>query len=1077
MARGTPAYNLPEAWRLQGALDLAALQKSLDELVRRHEILRTCIVAQEGKPRQHILRCARIELEVVDVAGAADPESELERQLQSEARRPFDLTHAPLARAVLFRRSAEEHTLLVNLHHIISDAWSQRVFMRELGLVYGACTNAAAVCLPELPVQYADFALWQRETLENAAGRDDLAYWQEKLRKPFKKVLLPADYPRRAVRSFKGATQFFQISRHLTNVLRELSRHEGVTLFMTLLAAFKTLLHRYTQEADIIVGSPMAGRERVEVEGLIGLFVNTHALRSDLSGDPSFRELLGRVREVVLAAYAHQELPCEVVMQAQPSARTAVGHPLFEVVFGWQGAPLERLQFPGLEATRYELDTGTAKFEWTVLTSESQDGSLRLRSEFSTDLFEPETMARLMHQFLVLLERAAADPDGRLSELLLATESERQKLLVDYNQTAADYERNSCISEVFEAQVQRSPEAVALDFAGQVMTYGSLNARANQLGWHLRTCGVSRGVKVGLCLERSCEMIVSILAILKAGGAYVPLDRAYPAERLSFMLQDSGCSVLVTDSGWFSGKPTLSRVAQVICLDREQPRVAAQSQENLQTTPSPTAPAYVMYTSGSTGKPKGVLVPHRAVLRLVRNTNYLKFSPELVFLHLAPISFDASTFEIWGALLNGARLVIYPPQVPSLEQLGRKIRESGITTLWLTAGLFHQMVDNQLENLRGLKHLLAGGDVLSPAHVARASRQLSGCELINGYGPTENTTFTCCYRLRGEWPEERSVPIGQPISNTKVYVLNGRMAPVPVGVPGELYTTGDGLADGYLNQRELTAQKFVSNPFSEDPNSRLYRTGDVVRWLADGNLEFLSRNDSQLKIRGYRVEPGEVEGALAAHPAVQAATTVARRNNSGTNQLFAYVVPQPNQKVEESELREFLASKLPSYMVPARILSLSTLPLTPNGKIDRSALPEPGPDSMQSDPQLQVPPRTPIEETLCSIWCEVLGRARVGVHEDFFQLGGHSLLATQVISRIAGRCNVELPVVAIFEGPTIARLAAIIERTQQEQPDFQPSVIQRAGPARAAELLERLGEFSEAELDELLRDPELANLL
>ena len=1076
MAGGTAAYNLPEAWRLKGTLDVAAVQQSLDELVSRHEILRTSIVNQEGRPRQNILSSARIELQLVDLCGAAHPERDLEDKLAAEARRPFDLSCAPLARAVLFRLSAEESMLLVNLHHIISDAWSQRVFMHELGLAYAAFAKGTPLCLPDLPVQCADFTLWQREMLQTEADRGDLAYWEEQLRGPIKKTLLPTDHPRRVVRSYQGATRFFEISPQLAGSLRELSRQEGVTLFMTLLAAFKTLLHRYTREDVIVVGSPMAGRDRVEVEGLIALLVNTHALRSDLSGDPTFRELLKRVREVVLGAYEHQELPCEVLVQTLSGNRTTVGHPLFEVVFGWQGASLDRLHWPGVEATRIELDTGTAKFEWTVLVSERQDGSLHLRSEYSTDLFEPETMSRLMDQFLVLLGNVAAEPNRRLSELPVITEAERHKLLVGYNHTDTDYERDSCIHELFEAHARRNPDAVALSFAGQEMTYGSLNGRANQLARHLQACGVTPGTKVGICLERSWEMIVGILAILKAGGAYVPLDRAYPSERLSLMLADSGCAVLVTDSAWFSKQQGLPTVAHVICLDREQPRLAAQSQENLPKTISPTALAYVMYTSGSTGRPKGVLVPHRAVLRLVRNTNYLKFSDELVFLQLAPIAFDASTFEIWGALLNGARLVIYPPQVPSLQELGQTIRDSGITTLWLTAGLFHQMVDDQLETLRGLKHLLAGGDVLSPAHVAKASRELSGCQLINGYGPTENTTFTCCYTVPAGWPEGLAVPIGHPISNTRAYVLDQHRAPVPVAIPGELYTSGDGLADGYLNQPELTATRFVPNPFSKDCQSRLYRTGDIVRWLPDGNIEFLCRNDGQLKIRGYRVETGEVETALARHPGVQATATVARVDNSGTNQLFAYVVPQPGQNVVESDLREFLASKLPPYLVPARILTVSALPLTANGKIDRKALPEPLKDSVQPDPNLQVPPRTPLEETLCDIWCEVLGRRSVGVHEDFFQLGGHSLLATQVISRVGKRCLVELPVVAIFEAPTIARLAPIIDRTRQEQPVSTALVIQRAGPGRASELLDRLGEFSEAELDELLRDPELKNL-
>jgi aspartate racemase len=1075
MAPDTPTYNLPEIWRLKGHLDLVALQRSLDEMVCRHEILRTSIQARDGKPEQVILSSARIDLQIVDVPQTENPEAELQRQLRAEAQRPFSLGCAPLARAVLFRRAAHEHVLLLSLHHIISDAWSQRVFMHELAKCYTGFVTGTACSLPALPIQYADFTLWQREMVQGEAGRCDLAYWQEKLRKPFKPLLLPSDHSRRAVRSCNGATQFCSLPASLVDSLRELSRGQGVTLFMTLLAAFKTLLHRYTQEEDIVIGSPMAGRERVEIEGLIGLFVNTHALRSDLSGDPTYLQLLRRIREVVLEAYAHQEVPCELVMQTFQGERTTVGHPLFQVVFGWQGADPESLVLPGLEATLMEVDTATAKFDWTVLVTECE-GGLSLRSEFSTDLFEPESTARWMHQLQVLLESIVANPDQRISELPLLRPAERDQLLVEWNQTTTEYERNSCVHELFEAQAERTPEHIALVFEGRTMTYAELNRRANQLARRLIAEGVMPGAKVGLCLQRSFEMIIGILGILKSCSAYVPFDRSYPNERLAFMFQDCSVSVVVTDGGWLSNQVMPSTVKKVICLDKEEAQLAEADRENLQTPATHSSLAYVMYTSGSTGTPKGVLVPHQAVVRLVRNTNYLEFSNDQLFLQLAPITFDAATFEIWGPLLNGARLVIFPAHLPSLEELGRTIRDNRITTLWLTSGLFHQMVDHQLQNMRGLKHLLAGGDVLSPAHVARASRELSGCQIINGYGPTENTTFTCCYRLPTLWPEDRPVPIGRPIANTRVYVLDKHLAPVPIGVPGELYASGDGLALGYLNQPALTAEKFVPNPFATDSSPQLYRTGDIVRWLPDGNLEFLTRNDCQVKVRGYRVELGEVENALVRHPAVEAAATVARVDKSGTRHLVAYIVAQPGHEAVEAHVREFLNRKMPSYMVPSYIITLDALPLTVNGKIDRNTLPDPEQVSAQTTDCNQVTPRTPTESMLCSIWREVLGRDCIGIHEDFFHLGGHSLLATQVISRISKLGKVELPVVAIFEARTVARLAAQIERAQSGHPLAEPQIIRRSGPARAEELLEQLDEFTEDELDELLRDPELKNL-
>lgn len=1128
MAPGRATYNLPEAWRLEGRLNLQILQQSLDELVRRHEILRTEVQARNGRPQQFILGAARIALELIELPRERHPEAELQQRMQTEAERPFCLSRAPLARATLFRRGPEEHVLVLNQHHLIADAWSQRLFLRELAQTYCALLEARQPGAPPLPIQYADFALWQRELVESEGGRADLKYWRDVLRKPFKPLRLPLEYGREglpsdgaprpgkeissgqrdskeesetksahantghhgagnhqvslrlgegvgardlAAEAQPGAVQYCEVPSVLTGALRELSRKEGVTLFMTLLAGFEALLARHTLAEDILIGSPMACRSQVELEGLLGLFVNTHPLRCDVSANPSFRELLGRVREMVLGAYAHQELPCEVVLQRLPAIRREAGHPLFDIVFGWQGAALDCLDWPGGRATRMELDTNTAKFQWTVLVSECQDGRLRLRSEFSTQQLEPESMARLMQQYLLLLEGAAADPESRISELPLASPAEQRQLLAESNQAPTQYERNSCIHELFEAQAQRNPEAVALSFAGREMSYGVLNARANDLAHRLRAAGVRRGMRVGLCLDRSMEMIIGLLGILKAGGAYVPIDRTYPTQRVELMLKDSACSVLVTDSAWSSRVPTHSNAVQVVHLDSDPSAPTGQNQPALPSDAKPTSPAYVMFTSGSTGTPKGVLVPHRAVVRLVRHTNYLPFSDKLVFLQLAPITFDASTFEIWGALLNGARLVIYPPGVPSLAELGRVIRDSGITTLWLTSGLFHQMVDEQLENLRGLKHLLAGGDVLSPSHVARASRELTGCQVINGYGPTENTTFTCCYRVPRDWPEERVVPIGQPISQTRLYVLDSRMTPVPIGVPGELYVAGDGLADGYLNQPELTAKKFVPNPFEPDSCARLYRTGDLARRLADGNLEFLGRADAQVKIRGFRVEPGEIECVLARHPTVgMAAVTVG--NQGGSKQLLAYVVPRPAQQVVEADLREFLTRQLPSFMVPSRVVVLDALPLTPNGKLDRAALSQAEEVASPAETEPEVLPRTALETTLAGIWSEVLGRSGVGVRADFFQLGGHSLLATQVISRIARNCGVELPVTALFEAPTLERLAALIERIRGEQFAAPARDIPRAD-ARAAELLERLDELSEAELDALLAGGEL----
>ncbi|HWH70853.1 MAG TPA: condensation domain-containing protein, partial [Candidatus Sulfotelmatobacter sp.] len=790
MAPGTGAYNIPEGWRLRGHLRLEALQWSLEQILHRHEAIRTVFGVREGKPVQIILPPGPFALRIVDLRLRTAREVEVEQLMGAEARRPFDLARGPLLRVTLFRLAEQEYVMVVNMHHLVSDAWSQGVFLRELAQLYSARVAGKTAPLSELPIQFVDFVMWQREGQQGPAHQQALTYWEKQLQR-CPPLEFPTDYARPGSQSFRGATLFFTLPQELVEAVKELSRRQGTTWFMTLLAAYQVLLRRYTRQEDIVVGSPFAGRDRVEAEGLIGFFVNTHALRTDLSGDPTFVELLGRVREVVLAANAYQEVPLEHLVRMIQPDRDLGRHPLFQTVFGLQTALAETWRLPELELTRLELDNGAAKFDLTLLLSECSQG-LRVRCEYSTDLFKAGTIARLMRQFQTLLEGIVTAPQKRLSELPLLTSVERQQLLVGWNQTANVYERERCVQEVFEAQAAKTPEAIALAFAGQQLTYGELNRRANQLAWRLRACGVGPDLLVGVCLERSWELIIAMLAILKAGGAYLPLDRTYPKERLAFMLEDAGAPVLVTDSGFeVSGMPV--QPERIVYVDAEQGSLAQESAENPPICVRAVNLAYVMYTSGSTGTPKGVQIPHRGVVRLVRNSNYAEFLSTDTFLQLAPISFDASTLEIWGALLNGARLVIFPPHLPSLEELGRTLVQEQISTLWLTAGLFHQMIDQQLDSLRGLRQLLAGGDVLSVPHVVRAVRELSGCRLINGYGPTENTTFTCCYPIPASWPGGRSVPIGRPIGNTQVYVLDQHFEPVPVGVPGELLTGGDGL--------------------------------------------------------------------------------------------------------------------------------------------------------------------------------------------------------------------------------------------------------------------------------------------
>jgi amino acid adenylation domain-containing protein len=1073
LSPGTPTYNLPEAWVLQGQVDPPLLQEALDETVRRHEVLRTMFRARNGKPEQVVLASAALQLKQVDLRGVTDTATQLDERLSLEARIPFDLSRAPLARVTLFDTASDHHVLFLNLHHLISDASSQSILIHELFSRYTSKVLRQPCKLPALPIQFADFCLWQRDLLNSEIGQNHLAFWRRKLGVLPGATLLYPDRPRGDTLVHRGTTHFVKLPTSLKDALKELGRRESVTIFITLLAAFKALLHRYTLEEQIVVGVPMACRERVDLENLIGFFVHTQALSVDLNGDPTFLELIKRVREGVLEASEHQEVPCELALQRLPGGRASSGHPLFQCVFGWQGSSTDALKASGLTARKLELETGTAKFDWTILVTEVQDG-LALRSEFNSDLFEPQTMIRMLRQFQVLLENVTRHPARRISELELQTPLQKEALVKLGIPPSAEYEHESRIHEVFEKQASKSPASVAVEFGQRCFTYDELNRRANQLANFLRDCGVKSGTKVGLWLDRSIELIVSILGILKAGASYVPLDPELPGDRVKILLGDCGACALVTNSRWVPCLYPSQSIPCLVLVDADQDKITAANTENPNSNGNSTNLAYVMYTSGTTGMPKGVLVSHRAVVRLVRNSNYLDFSSDLVFLQYAPISFDASTFEIWGALLNGARLVVAEAGILSLSQLARTIQEQHVSTVWLTAGLFNQMVDHHLQDLRRVKHLLTGGEILSPQHVSKVLQGLPGCQLINGYGPTENTTFTCCYSLSGAWQPNRSVPIGRPVSNTFVYVLDKNMVPVPVGVPGELYAGGDGLAEGYLNRPELTAERFVPNPFESQQGSRLYRTGDLVRWSPEGILEFLERIDDEVKIRGHRVEPSEIENELTQLPFVESSAVTTRKDKSGSNQLVAYVVMCPEGTVGAEQVRKMLRAKLPPYAVPTQIFVVNELPLTANGKVDRRALAERSwPEATQERPLAA--PKTLTESQLLEVWREVLDRREIGVDEDFFELGGHSLLATQIISRISRVFNRDLAVGAIFETPTVEQLAATIDATTPTHECL--AVHQSMDFERAADLLSRLDEFSEAELDRLLQETELQSRL
>ncbi|HEY0169967.1 MAG TPA: amino acid adenylation domain-containing protein [Pyrinomonadaceae bacterium] len=1020
---GRAAYNIAGVLRMEGRLDAAALGRSLDEIVRRHESLRTSFASVGGSPVQVIAPACHLALGVEELTALAadEREAELRRLAREEAARPFDLRESPLMRARLLRLSGEEHVLLLTMHHIVSDGWSLGVFARELAALYGAFTEGRPSPLPELAVQYADYAAWQRERLAGEVIDTQLDYWRRQLGGDLPMLELAAGRPRPAARKLRGATQTFGLSAGLREELKALAREEDATLFMALVGAFKALLWRYTGQGDILVGTPVAGRTRAEVEPLIGCFINTLVLRTRLDAGLSFRGLLRRVRETALGAYAHQEVPFERVVEELHPERSLDQSPLFQVMFTMQNAPTRPPELPGLKLSLIEVDDEVARFDLSLEVAETPDG-MRGMLHYDTDLFDAESVARMAVHLQTLLEGAAARPDTPVSRLPLLTEGELRLLLGEWNATAADYPRDSSVHELFERQAEETPEAVALVFGEGQLTYAELNRRANQLARHLITLGVGPEVRVGIMLERSPEMVVGLLGILKAGGAYVPLDPAYPHERLAFMTDDASVSIIVT----LERHSDAAFAPLIVCLDADWPAISGGDADNPPPGSAAEHLAYVMYTSGSTGVPKGVGVAHRAVARLVKGANYADFSRDDIILQLAPLGFDASTVEIWGALLNGARLVL-PPQEDSasLEAIGAHVRRHRVTKLWLTAGLFHLMVDYRLEDLRGLEQILAGGDVLSPPHVERVVRELGGCRMTNCYGPTENTTFTTCHDVG---PDEcaGSVPIGTPISNTRVYVLDEGRTPVAVGVVGELYAGGDGLARGYLNRPALTAEKFVPDPFSGEPGARLYRTGDLARRRADGVIEFVGRGDQQVKVRGYRIELEEIKSALGKHTAVRECLVVVREDAPGDKRVVAYLTPARVETPNAAELRHHLREKLPEYMVPSAFVWLEEFPLTANAKVDREALPAPE-HPVGERQSAYTPPRTPVEEALAGIWADVLGVEQVGVHDNFFELGGHSLLATQVVTRVRESLRADVSLRQFFESPVIAELASLIE--------------------------------------------------
>jgi amino acid adenylation domain-containing protein len=1017
---GSPQYNLAAALRWRGPLDRKALERALNLLVARHATLRTRIAADGEQPVQLVIDEAAVELAFADLAGtqAPDRDDAARRLMREEVRRPFDLTRDVLLRALLIRVGDQEHRLLLTLHHIAADGWSLGVLFKELSAAYSAFARGGQPRLPDPPIDYADFSVWQRHSLEGERMEQLLAYWRRHLDSAPEDLELTCEHRCEAPRA-PGAFTRIALDKSLTDALRALSRREGVTLFMTLFAAFKTLLHRYSRQTDIVVGTPVAGRMHLDTEGLIGFFVNTLALRDDLSGDPPFTGLLRRVRETVLSGLAHQEMPFGRLVEELRPSRSPGRMPLVPVMFVLQNAPPAALQVEGVQVAWDEVHTGTAKFGLNLLMMEDAGGMVA-GAEYNCALFDDATIQRLLGHFRNLLAGIVAGPARRLSQLPLLDETERTQLLTTWNATQADYPRDRTIVRLFEEQAEQTPAAIAVTCGQEQLTYRELNERANQLAHALARRNVGDEACVGIYLERSPQLIVAMLAILKAGAAYLPLDRAWPGERIAGILADARVPLLITDRSLADELPQDS--APLLQLDDGTAMLERESCGNLPGRGTGDSLAYVIYTSGSTGRPKGTCVTHRAISRLVRHTDYAQLQPDDVVAQVSNCSFDAATFEIWGALLNGARLVILPRDIVlSPQDFADQLRVQGITTLFLTTALFNQIARDIPDAFRSLRHLLFGGERCEPHWVREVLRHGPPQRLLHVYGPTETTTFAT-WQLVGEVPDEaKSLPIGRPLANTRVYVLDEHLQPVPVGVAGELHIGGDGVAREYLNRPELTTGRFIPDPFQDDPGARLYQTGDLVRWLPEGALEFLGRLDHQVKVRGFRVEPGEIEAVLNAHSTVRECIVVAHADAAGEQQLAAYVVtsgPAPT----DDELRRHLRSKLPDYMVPAAFVRLEALPLNANGKVDRRALPPPDRHATPDDPHY-VAPRDDLEARLANVWSVVLGVQSVGAKDRFFNLGGHSLQAVRLATRLEKEFGRQVPVAEVFRRQTVEELA------------------------------------------------------
>jgi amino acid adenylation domain-containing protein len=1019
------AYHIGMSLKVVGDLSLSAMEQAQTEVVRRHEVLRSRIMAHDGSTYQAVQSVEPFVqvLDLTEVNGNPGRESLLGQTISLLHSRIFDLARAPLLRSWIVKTGDREHILAVTMHHLVSDGWSMNIFNDELSGLYESFERGDSSSLRELSLQYRDFAAWQNDWSKNGRFDSDLSYWKEQLGGELPLIDLPADHARPVSRSFAGATVSYSLDARSRADLKRIADAEGATLFMAYLGLLLSLLYRYTGQSDLIAGVPISGRNRPETEHLIGFFVNTLVLRSSVFGSLTSRQMIRRVRDRFLEAHAHQDLPFELLVEKLQPERDASRSPLFDLMFDLQAESGRTGKIRNLELAPFQHDSPTSKFDITISIADSGTDP-RITIEYALSLFERSSIDRLAAHFNRIIEAGVRAPDVPVRALEFMQQSEIRQILEGFNDTRREFPEQSCIHDLFDSEAARLPDAIAAVSEDYNVTYGWLSRRANVLCRLLRSKGVSAESRVGICLPRSIDMIASLIAVVKAGGAYVPMDPSYPRARLDFMARDAEIELLITTSEMLGAVPTESQ--NVLVVDSVGYGDTGSASRPEGGPACPASLAYITYTSGTTGSPKGVAITHRGVVRLVKGADYAQLDDNQVVLQHSTVAFDAATFEIWGSLLNGARLILIPDDRLSLEELERAMDRHRVTTAWLTAGLFHLMADRLMGPLDSLGQLLAGGEALDVRQVNRFIDLMGSGRLINGYGPTEVTTFTCSHRFDKKIDPSRPAPIGRPISNTTVYVLDESLNPVPIAVKGQIHASGPGLARGYLNNPDLTGERFLPDPFSNAPGERMYVTGDAGSHRGGGHIEFTGRLDNQIKLRGYRIELGEIESVLASSPDVGTVVVVVRPDKTGERRLAAYAAAKPGATLTPKNLLEQAKAALPEFMVPSSFVIVDTIPLTRSGKVDREALPAPDLEALSSEGEFEEP-RNAIEEGLALIWMRVLGRERIGIHDDFFSLGGHSLLATQVVSRIREAFEVDLPLRSLFENRDISRLGAVVE--------------------------------------------------